>query len=131
MPRVPLPISLALAAALVAGCGSSTHSTPNAPVTGAQAKPAPGAGGLTVTATDARLGDATRADSSGKVDLLKVTRPVDPSKLKLQARRHQGVGAGAACTDVDVMPGADSMAAVITATLCLLNGERADAGLPA
>lgn len=114
-----LPVVLAVLAA--AGCGSSAddaRQVAKAPATKAK-------GPLKVAATDGRVGEATAATSSGGVTSLKVRRrPVDPGRVR------EGVGAGASCADVDVMPAAENLAAVAAATLCLVNGERADAGLP-
>jgi uncharacterized protein YkwD len=121
MPRLRSLI-LALLSVSVAGCGSGGSPAgdgPQAPV-----KVAPGPGGLTVTTTDGAVGDATRADDLG-VKRLKVA-PISPGR----SAQHQGVGAGAACTDVDILPDGGNLATVQAATLCLLNGERADAGLP-
>jgi uncharacterized protein YkwD len=46
-----------------------------------------------------------------------------------RALRRDGVGAGASCPNPDLAPGPDSLGAIAEATLCLLNGERADRGL--
>jgi uncharacterized protein YkwD len=114
----------ALAAILViAGCGSSA----DAPRTADREPVAAESGGsMKVAAVDGRVGDATAATSSGgAVTSLKVRRkPTDP-------RIRQGVGAGASCPDVDALPTADNLPVIAAATICLVNGERADAGLPA
>ena len=103
------------------GCGSSV----DAPTADTAAPPKAKSGGpMKVAAVDGRVGDATTATSDGGIKRLKVRRkPTDP-------RVRQGVGAGASCADVDIMPAADNLAAVTAATMCLVNGERADAGLP-
>ena len=113
---------LALVSVSVAGCGSAGTPAGDAPQ--APAKVAPGPAGMTVTTTDGRVGDATLADDFG-ITRLKVA-PASPRR----GAQRDGVGAGAACTDVDILPDSGNLATVESATLCLLNGERADAGLP-
>ena len=111
---------LAVLAATAAGCGSADAPTQDAPRL--QAKP--GAGGVTLTTTDGRVGDATQADPRGVTQL-----GVQPVPARERARRD-GIGAGAACADAELMPDGGNLGAVVAATLCLLNGERTDAGLP-
>jgi uncharacterized protein YkwD len=128
MPRHPV-ILLAVLATAVAGCGTTSAPGPAGDAPRIDAKAAPGTG-LRVTANDGRVGDATRANAAGSIQLKVPTQIVDPAKVRRHNHRHQGVGAGASCADADVMPDASTMPTVISATLCLLNGERADAGLP-
>jgi uncharacterized protein YkwD len=47
----------------------------------------------------------------------------------VRALRRDGVGAGASCPNPGLAPAPDSLGAIAAATLCLLNGERADRGL--
>jgi uncharacterized protein YkwD len=82
------------------------------------------AAAVAVEPTDGRLGDATAIRAGGSIRELSrggrvILRP------RADAPRRDGVGAGAAC------PAAapDSLPAMTEATLCLLNGERADHGL--
>ena len=125
MSRPSFRLPAAVLALAFAGCGSAGDSAPTADGGAAPAKAKSG-GSLKVAATDGRVGEATAATSTGGVTSLKVRRrPIDP-----KANRF-GVGAGAACTDVDLLPSAENLAAVAAATMCLVNGERADAGLPA
>jgi hypothetical protein len=114
-----------LAALIVSACGGS-GSAPQGPEPTKNA-PAP-ASGLRVGATDLRLGDATEADATGLREL-RVQRRVDAEALRGRGQRRDGVGAGASCPDVDVLPDGTNTAVVVASTLCLLNGERADAGL--
>ncbi len=120
-PSLRLPVLAAVLA--IAGCGTSDDAPPSKD---AAKRPAETSGGsMKVAAVDGRVGDATAATSTGGVTSLKVRRkPTDP-------RIRQGVGAGASCPDVEVMPAADNLPVIAAATLCLVNGERADAGLPA
>src|SRR4051794_10919163 len=120
------PLSAAL---LAAGCGGSSSAptqTPDAP-----SKPAVTTNGLRVGATDLRLGDASTADSAPGMRSLRVgARRIDPDRLRRQGADRDGVGAGATCPDQDLLPDGANTAAIIASTLCLINGERADAGLP-
>jgi uncharacterized protein YkwD len=128
--RVPLLVAVPLTALALAGCGSagrtageSSHNaagTPHAPATTQS---------LRVAATDLRLGDATAADGRSGLHRLQAGGRIDPDELRAGARDRAGVGAGASCADADVQPAADNLATVAAATLCLLNAERADAGL--
>ncbi|MGI8622533.1 MAG: CAP domain-containing protein [Solirubrobacteraceae bacterium] len=123
MPRHLRPATLLLSAALIAGCGGSGSSAPAARAP-SQAAPAPGAGQLRVGATDLHLGDATATDRSG-------LRELSRRRVPSSAQSQQGVGAGATCRDTEVVPSSENLGTVAASTLCLLNGERADAGLKA
>ena len=116
-----LPATALILALAGWGCGAAEDAPP-----AKRAAEAPRASGpMTVAAVDGRVGDATTASSGEGVRELKVRRrPTDPGVVR------QGVGAGAACPDVDVMPSAENLPVVAAATLCLVNGERTDAGLP-
>jgi len=126
MSRLRTASILALAA-LLAGCGSSdgtdTTASPSAPAKSAPAS-ADAGGKLRLGVTDSGIGRATTGSADG-IDVLPTT-PVPG-----QSNTLQGVGAGAKCADADLLPEVDNLAAVQKATLCLLNGERADAGLRA
>jgi uncharacterized protein YkwD len=114
-----------IAAALVAGCGSAdTGGLQNG------ARPAPkGSGPLMVTPTDGRTGHATSATSEGLRGLAEPAR-IDADSVRRAVRKREGVGAGAACQNADVTPDASNLTVVRDATMCLVNGERQDAGLP-
>jgi uncharacterized protein YkwD len=116
-----------LAVVVLAGCGGSSTRPAAAPAPDQQG---PAASGLRVGATDLRLGDASLADRDGVRRLRVPHRRVDADALRRSRAPRQGVGAGESCTDVEVMPDGANTATVIAATLCLINGERADAGLP-
>ena len=113
-----------LALAFVAGCGGEAADPP-APRTAA-----PDAPPAELAANDGRVGPATVADGRRARTLERRVRRIDPSAAR-RARERMGVGAGAACQDGDLLPSAETLPAVEVATLCLVNGERADAGLPA
>jgi len=127
MHRFPLSITLLLAALVAGGCGSGGDGARDS---ARQARPAPtGVGPLTVAATGGRIGDATTATAGGLRELAGGRR-IDPDRARRGERRREGVGAGAACEGADTMPSAETIAAVASATMCLVNGERQDAGLP-
>jgi uncharacterized protein YkwD len=115
-----------LAAGLLAGCGSTSDPADSAS-TGA-APSAPG-GALTIGITDGKLGGAvTDTSSGGSRDLAKGGR-IDPSVLRSTPSPREGVAAGDACANAAVQPESGNLPTVADATLCLLNGERADRGL--
>jgi uncharacterized protein YkwD len=121
-----LPASLLVLALALPACGGD-DATPRS-AQDATAGTSKGSTSLKVAATDARTGDATTASSEGGVERLEGERKVD-AKVRRKVERKEGVGAGAACADVDVMPDGSNLGVVQAATLCLLNGERADRGL--
>ena len=109
----------------VGGCGAAAEQA------GVLVPAPPRAGGpLAVEPTDGRLGDATIARAGSPL------RELSPGgRPDLHGRgggpRRDGVGAGAACPNPDLAPAADTLPAMVEATLCLINGERADHGLGA
>jgi uncharacterized protein YkwD len=115
-----------LAAGLLAGCGSTGD--PAGPSSPGAAPVSPG-GALTVGITDGKLGGAvTDSSSGGSRDLSKGGR-IDPSVLRSTPSPREGVAAGDACANAALQPEASNLRSVADATLCLLNGERADRGL--
>lgn len=115
-----IPWLCAAVALPAAGCGSA-----DAPRSSTEAAPGPA---VDVVATDGRIGDATFADARGLRRLERAERRPDTA-VRGPRKRH-GVGAGADCPDVDAVPSPETLSVVEAATLCLINGERADAGLP-
>src|SRR4051812_21233324 len=119
MSRQLRPIVLLLLAALVAGCGDSPS-----PDRQESVKPRiTGGGTVHVGVTRGGIGDAPKGPPGG-------VKPLPSPRVRGRSNTQQGVGAGATCENTDLAPTADNLAAVVTATLCLLNGERADQGLP-
>ena len=126
----PTVLALVASAALLAGCGASGDPGAPAPLplaTGAVAQPLEGAGA--VEKTDGRLGGATTARPAGGLEELSPGGRLDLSP-RAQGDRRDGVGAGATCADQTLAPAPATLGALAAAQLCLLNGERADAGLP-
>jgi uncharacterized protein YkwD len=120
MARSALLAAAVVAGALVAGCGGAAP-TPTTPTSTA---------GLRIEDTAGRLGGAVTVEPGGPLHRL-----APPGRPDLRQRpgapRRDGVGAGAACPAPDVAPVPANLPAVAATTLCLLNGERADRGLPA
>jgi uncharacterized protein YkwD len=119
MSRQLRPIVVLVLAAAIAGCGGSSAPAPDHQ---ARIRPA-STGPVNVGVTDSGIGEAATGGPGG-IKVLPSTRV--PGKSNTQ----EGVGAGAACEGTDLAPAAGNLDAVVTATLCLLNGERADVGLP-
>jgi uncharacterized protein YkwD len=119
MSRLLRPVVLLVSVALIAGCGEATPSATDRPD-----RDTPRTAGGTVRAgvTGLGIGDAAQGGPSG-VKVLPSTR------VPGQSNTQQGVGAGAACESIEIAPAADNLGTVVSATLCLLNGERADKGL--
>ena len=122
--RTALISTLLAAASLgLAGCGASSE-----PDTAASA-PARPAGALDLGVTDARLGDAITDTSGGGLRELSRGGPVDAAALRRAPNLREGVGAGDGCANAALKPDRSNLSSVAEATLCLLNGERADRGL--
>lgn len=116
----PLRLPSLIAVLALAGCGADSPPGGNA----ADVAPAKSAGPMVVAAVDGGVGDATTATSAEGLRQLSKGKRTSPDVLR------QGVGAGAACPDIELLPSAESLPQIATATMCLVNGERADAGLP-
>jgi uncharacterized protein YkwD len=110
-----------LCAVLAGGCGGDRADR--------AAQPAPLAGPATVELTDGRLGDATETRPGAPERELSPGGRPDLREPDGDTPRRDGVGAGAACPDQSLAPAAESLGGMAAATLCLLNGERADHGL--
>jgi uncharacterized protein YkwD len=113
---------LALVILAFAGCGE------DAPSPGAEAPRAEPPVTVAVEPTDGRLGGATEALPGGGTHELSPGGALDLGDGDAAPRRD-GVGAGAACPNADLAPSSGTIGAVAEATLCLINGERADHGL--
>jgi uncharacterized protein YkwD len=118
-----------LATLILAGCGGSA----TGPATGSASAEK---GQLALVSqggdvTDGRTGDAVTGTEAGPLrELSRGGRP-DPSDPPRPRGLRDGVGAGDGCTDSDLVPSAANLGQVEAVTLCLLNGQRADRGLPA
>ena len=121
-PRPLLLLALALPFAACGGSGAPTDVASSASVAPAAGQPVSGNGQLNVGAAGSGIGDAVTGDQNGVTVLESKPVPGAPNT-------ETGVGAGAKCADTDLLPESDNLPNVQTATLCLLNGERSDAGL--
>jgi uncharacterized protein YkwD len=120
-----IPAVLVAASIGLAGCGSAG---------GPAGPPAPGAkpgaaGALSLGVTDGRLGGAVTDESGGRPRELSPGGPIDAAAVRRPPSGRDGVAAGDACARTDLQPTASNLSTVAEATLCLLNGERADRGL--
>jgi len=120
-------IRAALLAALIAGTLATAGCGADRPSAGAVAPAAQAPVTTSAELTDGRLGDATEVTPDNERGLSR-GGPLD-LRRRGGAPERDGVGAGAACPNGDLAPSAETLAAVAEATLCLLNGERADHGL--
>jgi uncharacterized protein YkwD len=120
-------VRAALLAALIAGTLAAAGCGGDAPSAGAVAPAAPTPVTVSSEPTDGRLGDATEVTPEKERGLSR-GGPLD-LRRRGGVPERDGVGAGAACPNVDLAPSAATLAGVAEATLCLLNGERADHGL--
>ena len=131
--RTALPSALVIGVVAVAGCGGGGGSSSN------EAKAPTPAGGtssssggvVSAEGTLGLVGPAGRAtakkqsfeDQQGKISPSANHRPGKGKK--------GGVGAGDSCNNRDIMPSDSNIGDLNDAILCLVNGERADNGLPA
>jgi uncharacterized protein YkwD len=123
MGRVLFIAVVAVTGALAAGCGTTNDGGVRV------AAQVPASSPAAVEQTDGRLGDATTVRAGSGARELSAGGRLDVRERD-DAPRRDGVGAGAACANPGIAPAADTLTATIDATLCLLNGERADRGLP-
>jgi uncharacterized protein YkwD len=87
-------------------------------------------GGVQLEDLDGRLGGAVTADAEDRDEqTLEKGGPI-PDALAEPPSDDTGVGAGGACPDPELVPAADNMRRISTATLCLMNSERRKQGLP-
>ena len=126
MRRAPFTLLPVLITSLaLTGCGGSDGSRDSVPGKARGAAPA-----SLASVTDGRVGDAVTGTDAGSLrELSRGGRP-DPSEPRGGKGRRDGVGAGDACTDTEILPAADTAGRLDSITLCLLNGIRADYGLP-
>jgi uncharacterized protein YkwD len=86
-------------------------------------------GGVQLEDLDGRLGGAVTADAKDDEQILEKGGAI-PDDLAEPPSDDTGVGAGAACPDPELVPTADNLARISTATVCLMNSERRKQGVP-
>jgi uncharacterized protein YkwD len=118
----------AVLATLIAGALAAAGCGEDSPSAGALAPAAVAPVTASVELPDGRLGDATAVAPGRGAQALSPGGAFDLAE-RHDAPERDGVGAGAACANAELAPSAATIAAVSEATLCLLNGERADQGL--
>ena len=122
-------LALAASAVLLSGCGASDDPAAPAPLPlGPATAVEPLTGAKAVEKTDGRLGGATTVGPSGELHELSAGGRLDV-RPRAHDQRRDGVGAGASCPDATLAAAPEALAAMAASQLCLLNGERADAGL--
>src|SRR4051812_22322723 len=131
MIRTALPSALLVGAIAVAGCGGGGGSTNAAKApTPANQNSSGSSKVVSAEGTLGLVGPAGRAtakkqqfeDQTGKISAKANHKP--------GAGKKGGVGAGDACNDRDITPSDSNLSQLNDAILCLVNGERTDAGLP-
>jgi uncharacterized protein YkwD len=120
-------LALVIAASGCGGGGSDKSAAPAAPV---NAKPSAGGGLVSAEGTEGLVGPAQRATDQSSSGSDASSRISPKANQKTGAQKH-GVAAGAACDNSGMTPSADNLSQVNAVILCLVNAERADAGLPA
>ena len=122
-------LAVLVASLVLAGCGSSD--SPGADAGSPAPRAAAPGGPLQVGATDGRLGDAITDSKAGREQRLSRGASLTPAGSQVDPRERDGIGAGTRCPHADLQPDATSVATIAEATLCMLNGERADRGMGA
>ena len=124
------PSLLLVGALAVAGCGGGGGDNSAKPPGSVNQVPSSAGGVVSADATQGLVGHAGRAtskslqfdDAKGKIS--------PKANHKTGAQKH-GVATGDACSDSGIAPSDANFGQLNDAILCLVNGERADAGLPA
>jgi uncharacterized protein YkwD len=114
-----------LAAAALAGCGSTGTGGASAP------PPTAHVGAMSVGITDGHLGGAVTDSSADRERELAKARRIDPRVLEPAPNLNEGVAGEEQCPNADMAPDASNLSAISDATFCLLNAERTARGLKA
>lgn len=115
-------LAVLLTALVLAACGGEDDAAPEATAA------APGATSTTAVTDEGGIGEATTADAEEGA----AAEEAAPDVGELDGIPQEGVGSGQTqCAAVPEAVTAASVAAVRTATLCLLNAERTSRGLKA
>lgn len=110
---------------LVAGCGGGGHDS------GSPAASKPKAGGVvTAEPTKGFVGPALDVDQGGTNLLGPRTAPLSPKEDRPTDAQTHGVAGGVACASTSATPASANLGGISASILCLLNAERARAGLP-
>ena len=123
-------LAVLVIAMVVAGCGGDSSESPSPP------PPVGGAGGAGAKAvipasTEGRLGPADKVSGRTGAELLERSGKISPNADKPTKAQKNGVAAASQCADSDSTPTDANLGAMAQSVLCLVNAERAAAGLPA
>lgn len=118
-------IALFAVVVLIAGCGGGDDSESTAPV----AKKPSGGGVVSAEPTKGFVGPAIDVDENGANQIGK-TAPLSPDEDRPTDSEESGVAGGVACASTAATPAGSNLSSISRSILCLLNGERAQAGLP-
>lgn len=110
---------------LIAGCGGGGDKESVAPVA---KKPKTG-GVVKAEPTKGFVGPAVDVDTSG-ANVVGKTAPLSPKEDRPTDSETHGVAGGVACASTSATPASSNLSSISRSILCLLNGERAQAGLP-
>jgi len=125
--RTATATALLTALVAAAGCGGSSSDSPKAPVSSA---PKSSDSLVSADATSGLVGPAARATKKSSSFSDKAGAISAKANGKTGAQKH-GVAAGADCANGGMTPTTENLGEANAAILCLVNAERADAGLPA
>ena len=131
--KTALPSALLIGVLAVAGCGGGGGSSSN------EAKAPTPAGGTSSGSSKVVTAEGTLGlvGPAGRATAKKQSFEDQQSKISAKANRRPGagkkggVGAGDSCNNRDITPSDANIGDLNDAILCLVNGERADNGLPA
>jgi uncharacterized protein YkwD len=117
----------ALASCLaLAACGGDDSDNAAAPPTTASTSTG---GTVGADATVGRLGPAASVDEDGRETIIGEEGPIAADADQPTDAQRNGVAGGVACASGALAPSASNLKAVASATICLLNAERANKGL--
>lgn len=132
--KTALPSVLVIGAVAVAGCGGGGGSSSNEAKAPTPAGGTSSSGNGSVVSAEGTLG---LVGPAGRATAKKQSFEDQQSQISPKANRRPGagkkggVGAGDSCNNRDITPSDSNIADLNDAILCLVNGERADNGLPA
>ena len=129
MSRSAVPTLALIGLVAIVGCGGGGAGSSSAPPLSVKQVSATG-GVVTADGTGGLVGPVGRATEMSQQFSDKVSKISPKANQKTNAQKH-GVAAGAGCDNSDVMPSDADTDLLNSAILCLVNAERADAGLPA
>ena len=113
---------------VLAACGGSDDESEPASDAAQQTETTDRSGPVSAEVTGGEVGDAVTADASG-VEEQGRGGEISGKAKKKGKKGEVSVGAGAACANAELAPTDSNLAEIEAAILCLVNGERSDAGV--